>query len=240
MLFIAGNDAIYCPYRDCLGIDTTSGRVSWYQLLAVSTDASREELLHRWNQRRTLVARKRTESGEPVWDNVLDELDRALACLSNPRVKADYDENLSRRRRQTSLIRPQQLNEQDAGEFQESTRGHASGRKSKNPQEVSARTRFEPLRVIGCGQQGTKVFEAYEFTLGRTVAVKCLEKPARTQSRRRSFLDEAKFLASISHPNLVEVHSVNEKNCCLVMEFLGQNMADQFLNGKKQGALQRK
>jgi serine/threonine protein kinase len=235
MLFIAGNDAIYCPYRDCLGIDTTSGRVSWYQLLAVSADASREELLHRWNKRRTLVARKRSESGETFWDNVLDELDRALGCLSNPRVKADYDENLSRRGRQTSLIRRQQVNEKDASEFRESTRIPGSGRKSKDPQEALARTRFEPLRIIGRGQHGTKVVEAYEFVLGRTVAVKSLEKQARTQSRRRSFLDEARFLASVSHPNLVEVHSVNENNCCFVMEFLGKSMPDQFLSGKKTG-----
>ncbi|MCA9008155.1 MAG: protein kinase [Planctomycetaceae bacterium] len=235
MLFIAGNDAIYCPYRDCLGIDTTSGRVSWYQLLAVSTDATREELLHRWNQRRTLVVRKRTESSEPFWDNVLDELDRALACLSNPRVKADYDENLSRRRRQTSLIRPSKPDEQDASEPGENARSTTSDRKMNHSGEISPRTRFEPLRVIGCGQQGTKVFEAYEFTLGRTVAVKCLQKPARTRSRRRSFLDEAKFLASISHPNLVEVHSVNEKNCCCVMEFLGQTVQDHFSGAGKGG-----
>lgn len=235
MLIIAGNDNQFCPYRDCLAIDTSSGRVSWYQLLSVSQEANQDELLHRWNQRRTLVAHKRTESGNPVWDDILDELDRALAVLSHPRKKADYDDDLSRRRRQTSLIRPRSLNTQDAYEFRESTRPAVSEKPSKESPEVSVRTRFEPLRVIGRGQQGTKVFEAHEFTLGRSVAVKCLEKAARTESRCRSFLEEAKFLASISHPNLVEVHSVNEKNCCFVMECLGQSVRDKFQPGRTGG-----
>ena len=236
MLFIAGNDTQYCPYRDCLGLDTSSGRVSWYQLLSVSTDVTQDELLHRWNQRRTLVAQKRAESGNPVWGNILDELDRSLACLSHPRKMAEYDDDLSRRSRQVSLIRPQQLNEQEASEFLQSTRSAASDQKSGDAQNAFTRTQFEPLRVIGKGQHGTKVFEAHDFTLGRTVAVKCLEKPARTESRCRSFLEEAKFLASITHAHLVEVHAVSEKKCWFVMEFLGQSVRDHFQQGRKGGA----
>ena len=232
MLLIAGNDEQYCPYRDCLGIDTSTGRISWYQLLAVAQNATTDELKHRHEQRRTLVIHNRKETRNPVWDDVLDELDQAFVCLTHPVLKADYDEDLARRSRQTSLIRAVQSNEQIPMGCNNSDRANASQRNSKATTGASARTRFEPLRLIGRGHQGTKVFEAYEFTLGRTVAVKCLEKAARTVPRCQAFVEEAKFLASISHPNLVEVHSVNERSNCFVMEMLGVTVQQHFRANK--------
>ncbi|MBL8816343.1 MAG: protein kinase [Planctomyces sp.] len=223
MLLLPKSDQSYCPYRDGLGINTDGGRVSWYQLLAVSQNSSPEELRHRYEQRRTMALHSRRTTCDPIWDNVLDELDRAFECLRHPVRKADYDEDLARRSRQTSLIRPCQLNEEELAEFQADTR---TQRKPGNaPAKPSFRDRFEPLRTIGRGHQGTKVFEAYEHTLGRTVAVKCLEKNARKPARCRSFTDEAKFLASTSHPNLIEIHSVNEQSCFYVMELLGEPLA---------------
>lgn len=247
MLMIAGKDRENCPYRNCLGVDTADGRISWYQLLAVAPDATHHQLLHRWNQRRTLAIQKRMDSGNPVWDSILDELDRALACLSHPRKKVEYDLDLSRRRRQASIIHPQgcsvvpRQNLTDAPDSLEAnTSSPVAGRyessvntaDSNSTAESDARRRFEPLRVLGRGQNGTRVFEAYEFTLGRTVAVKCLEKSCRSESRCRSFLDEARFLASISHPNLLEVHTVNERSVSFAMEFLGQTVREHFKVGR--------
>lgn len=233
MLLIAQEVTHYCPYRDCLGIDIRGGQITWYQLLAVTPDATQEVLLHRWSQRRALVAKKRAESGDPVWDSVLDELDRAFACLSHKKKRADYDDDLERRRQQTSLLRrPPVVHDSSESPESESKKEQSRVNGAKN----IVRTRFEPLREVGRGQQGTKVFEAYEFTLKRTVAVKCLEKSVRTATRVRNFLDEAKFLASVSHPNLVEVHLVQENSCFFVMEFLPKSVRDHFQVKKKSGA----
>lgn len=222
MLLISGNENSYCPYRDCLGIDTIDGRVSWYQLLGVSQAASSEEMRDRYERRRALVLKNRKSTSHPVWDNLLDELDRAIAVLTDAERKQEYDEDLLRRNRQSSMVR---LPGKEAEEWKAMVHSQKLKRAGKGSPRTGdtpngPREIYEPLRTIGEGPCGTRVYEAWEFQLNRRVAVRCLLRSARNAERQKSFIEEAQFLASFSHPNLVEVHAVNARSCYMVMEYL--------------------
>jgi len=222
-----------CPYRDCFGIETTHDRITWYQLLAVGQFASDLEIRHRYEQRRALAEKNQRETRNPVWEVVLDELQQAFDCLTHPRRKTTYDAELARLSRQEPGADSEHPGTQHH-ETKTTPPAHRAEQHS-NGQSESARARFEPLRQLGRGQHGTRVFEAFELTLGRAVAVKCLEKRARTDSRCRSFIAEARFLASISHPNVVEIHSVNDRNYWIVMELLGTSL-NEALNASRNGS----
>ncbi len=64
--------------------------------------------------------------------------------------------------------------------------------------------RFQIVGELGQGGMGT-VFEAYDETLDRKVAVKQLYGEAATEHQQR-LLREAQALARLSHPNVVQVH----------------------------------
>lgn len=100
----------------------------------------------------------------------------------------------------------------------------------------STGARFEPLQLIGYGRNGTKVFAAHDYTLSRAVAIKRLVKSARTKSRRDDFLEEARFLASVSHTNLVEVHGVLEHKSSAIMEFLPKTVPEYFADHPESGS----
>ncbi|MEM9456492.1 MAG: serine/threonine-protein kinase [Myxococcota bacterium] len=68
--------------------------------------------------------------------------------------------------------------------------------------------RFQILGQLGRGSMG-KVFEGYDETLDRKVAVKLLHEGAGGQRRQR-LLREAQALARLSHPNVVGVYDAGE------------------------------
>ncbi|MEM9457023.1 MAG: serine/threonine-protein kinase [Myxococcota bacterium] len=68
--------------------------------------------------------------------------------------------------------------------------------------------RFVVLGTLGQGGMGT-VYEAFDRSLDRRVAVKVLHRDTADQYYRR-LLGEAKALAQLTHPNVVTVHEVGE------------------------------
>ncbi len=80
--------------------------------------------------------------------------------------------------------------------------------------------RFVVLRQLGAGAMGT-VFAAYDEDLERKVAVKVLSSPTKGSSRER-LLREAKSMARLRHPNIVQVYEVGEHNdeLYIAMEFV--------------------
>ena len=90
---------------------------------------------------------------------------------------------------------------------------------------VSAGTRLGPYSVleqIGAGGMG-EVYRAHDAKLGRDVAVKILpEAFARDPERLARFQREARALASLNHPNIVTIFSVEESEGVhfLTMELL--------------------
>ncbi|MCH9684008.1 MAG: serine/threonine protein kinase, partial [Deltaproteobacteria bacterium] len=72
--------------------------------------------------------------------------------------------------------------------------------------------RFSVLRRVGRGGMGD-VYSALDARLGRQVAVKLLKKQPRDQKGRRSrMLREAKAMARVTHPHVVQVYEIGDFN----------------------------
>ncbi len=91
---------------------------------------------------------------------------------------------------------------------------------------------FELLGELGRGSVGS-VWRAFDRSLEREVALKVIEaeSPASSPSARarERFLEEARLLASLRHPNIVQIHSVEEHegSIRLVLERIeGRNLAE--------------
>ena len=80
--------------------------------------------------------------------------------------------------------------------------------------EPSGLARYQVLRELGRGTTGV-VYEAYDVVLGQTVALKTIPippavAPAERHEFVRRFLAEARIVARLSHPNIVEVHDFGQ------------------------------
>ena len=83
---------------------------------------------------------------------------------------------------------------------------------------------YEILSPIGAGGMG-EVYRARDTQLDRDVAIKVLpEAFAQDPERLARFKREAKLLASLNHPHIAQIYSVEER--ALIMELVeGENLA---------------
>jgi serine/threonine protein kinase len=93
---------------------------------------------------------------------------------------------------------------------------------------------YEITDQIGKGGMG-EVYQAKDTKLGRDVAIKVLpEEFARDTDRVARFQREAKLLASLNHPNIAAIYSLEESEGIhfLVMELIeGDTLRDRIKNG---------
>lgn len=73
-------------------------------------------------------------------------------------------------------------------------------------------------RVLGRGGMGV-VFEAWDLGLERKVAIKQLRTPAGAREDYERFLKEARLVARLQHPNIVQIHTLVEDNSLLYLVF---------------------
>jgi serine/threonine protein kinase/tetratricopeptide (TPR) repeat protein len=96
------------------------------------------------------------------------------------------------------------------------------------PTDQSTRLgRFWVIDTLGSGGMGV-VLEAYDDLLDRTVALKLLH-PWGSEQHRARLLREAKALARLSHPNVVQVYEIGtvDDTTFITMELVrGQNLRD--------------
>src|SRR5689334_6114391 len=88
--------------------------------------------------------------------------------------------------------------------------------------------RYTVVRRLGEGGMGT-VWSAYDETLDRRVAIKVLSGRNRSEQSRGRMLREAKALARLNHPNVVQVFEVGElgDDLFVAMEFIrGESMQE--------------
>lgn len=71
--------------------------------------------------------------------------------------------------------------------------------------------RYKVIRQLGAGAMGV-VWEAEDKHLGRRVALKFVRTAADTRERRKRLVREARALAQLHHPNVVNVYDVGESN----------------------------
>ncbi|MEQ1919258.1 MAG: protein kinase, partial [Elusimicrobiota bacterium] len=78
---------------------------------------------------------------------------------------------------------------------------------------------FSLVKVLGQGGMGV-VFEALDLALQRTVALKKLRPEIAENPRERiRFLKEARTVAALKHPNIVEIHAIHEDEQGLFLVF---------------------
>ncbi|MBI2385100.1 MAG: protein kinase [Elusimicrobia bacterium] len=84
------------------------------------------------------------------------------------------------------------------------------------------RGQYEISRQIGQGGMGT-VYEGTDRSLGRRVAIKKMRDELRVNARERDrFIIEAKTVASLHHPNIVDIYAIAEEgeDVYLVFEYV--------------------
>jgi len=91
--------------------------------------------------------------------------------------------------------------------------------KGRQLKEVNIKEQYNFIRQIGEGGMG-KVYEAYDNVLKRKVAVKRI-KPELLKSSyvREQFLSEARMVAMLRHPCIVEIYTVLETTNSLYLVF---------------------
>ncbi len=108
--------------------------------------------------------------------------------------------------------------------------GPSIGHLATTPQPASVggrvggaiRGQYELIREIGSGGMGT-VYEGADRSLGRRVAIKQMREELRLNRRdRERFVIEAKTVASLHHPNIVDIYAIAEESddVYLVFEFV--------------------
>jgi serine/threonine-protein kinase len=108
------------------------------------------------------------------------------------------------------------------------------------PGELPVLSGYEVQAVLGRGGMGV-VYRARHLRLQRTVALKMLlAGPSATAEERERFLREARAVAGLRHPNIVQVHDVNEVDGqpYFTMEYVEGGSLAQKLAGAPQPARQ--
>jgi tRNA A-37 threonylcarbamoyl transferase component Bud32 len=94
---------------------------------------------------------------------------------------------------------------------------------------------FRVVKTLGQGGMGI-VYEALDLGLQRSVALKKLRAEIADNPRERSrFLKEARTVAALKHPNIVEIHSIHEdaEGLFLVFECVpGESLHERLGRGK--------
>src|SRR4030095_2241836 len=93
---------------------------------------------------------------------------------------------------------------------------------------------YEVIALVGVGGMG-EVYRAIDGSLGREVAIKVLpEAVAQHPERLARFEQEARLLASLTHPNIavVDGRELSPEHCYLVMELVrGETLAQRASRG---------
>ena len=117
--------------------------------------------------------------------------------------------------------------------------GAASGARATHPDVLSPSVFYEGVatgkykieRKLGEGAMGV-VYEATDQSLGRKVAIKKMSEEIKVNDREKQrFLDEARTVALLHHPGIVEIYTIfeEEENIYLVFEHVDGQTLDTVL-----------
>ena len=92
---------------------------------------------------------------------------------------------------------------------------------SNNDESIGRVASYEITRLLGAGSTGI-VYEAYDPSLNRKVALKIL-RPSLGDAARERFMNEARAAAAISHPNVITIYQVGEEE---QLAFIAMELTD--------------
>jgi tetratricopeptide (TPR) repeat protein len=108
------------------------------------------------------------------------------------------------------------------------------GARPSEPKGSGPLSGYTILRTIGTGGMGI-VYEALDRTLERKVAIKQLRQEVREKPKERTrFLQEARIVAQLHHPNIVDIHAILEDgpDLHMVFEFVDGRTLEELLSKK--------
>ncbi|MFI5348642.1 MAG: protein kinase [Elusimicrobiota bacterium] len=104
----------------------------------------------------------------------------------------------------------------------------------ESPSRGTFWTQYQVIKEIGLGGMGV-VYEATDRSLERRVAVKKMRDEIRSEpDDRRRFVNEARLVAQLHHPNIVDIYGIVEEgvDVYLVFEFVeGRTLHDVLKSG---------
>jgi len=102
--------------------------------------------------------------------------------------------------------------------------------------------KYELGRIVGRGGMGV-VYEAVDHALGRTVAIKRMSDTAAGlgEAQRAKFIQEARLLAAVHHPGIVDIYDILEQDDAiyLIFEFIRGKTAHELLESEGRFPLAR-
>lgn len=96
------------------------------------------------------------------------------------------------------------------------------------------RGQYQTLRQIGSGGMGM-VFEGRDVSLDRPVAIKRMREELRLDRRQRErFVAEARLVAALHHPNIVDIYSIVDEGdeLYLIFEFVPGKTLHELVHGE--------
>lgn len=111
------------------------------------------------------------------------------------------------------------------------------GSNGKTPSALESS--YQVIRTLGRGGMGV-VYEAQDLALERKVAIKKLRDEIKDDPRERTrFLREARLVASLHHPAIVDIYSIleNKGDLYIIFEYIPGKTVDALLGEKKQFSL---
>lgn len=98
-------------------------------------------------------------------------------------------------------------------------------------------SQYKTLRQIGVGGMGV-VYEGTDLSLGRRVAIKKMRDEIKSNRRERErFVNEAKLVAGLHHPHIVDIYAIVEdrEDLYLIFEFIEGKTLEQMVEDKPLG-----
>lgn len=113
---------------------------------------------------------------------------------------------------------------------------------SDNEKTIQSITQFHGFEIIGLiSNQGgmADVYEAYQLSVGRRVAVKKLKSRFVSDENIRSrFEKEAKLLGQLNHTNIVQLIDFSNEHLTLIMEYIEGKSLDDLVSDKEKLSLE--
>jgi len=108
---------------------------------------------------------------------------------------------------------------------------------SDNDKTIESITRIHGFEIIGLiSNQGgmSDVYEAYQLSIGRRVAVKKLKSTfVNDENIKSRFEKEAKLLGKLNHANIIQLIDFSNEHLTLIMEYVEGKPLDELLSEKE-------